>query len=170
MRNVVYSVAMSLDGYIAGPRGEFDWIVMDPDIDFKAQFARFDTLLIGRKTWQAMRDRGGPGMPGMRTIVFSRTLQPAECPEAELSDSPEDLVATLRPAAGKDLWLFGGGGLFRSLLDVGLVDSVEIAIVPVLLGGGIPMLPAGERRARLRLNAHRVLPKSGIVQLTYRAV
>jgi dihydrofolate reductase len=79
MRQVRYSVAMSLDGYIAGPNGEADWIVMDPDIDVGAIFSRFDTLLIGRKSFAAMQamrgDAGGAGMaPGVRSVVISRTM------------------------------------------------------------------------------------------------
>ena len=61
MRKVVYGGAMSLDGFIAGPNGEYDWIVMDPDIDFAALMGRFDTFLIGRKTFEAMRRMGGAG-------------------------------------------------------------------------------------------------------------
>ena len=60
MRRVRYSVAMSLDGYIAGPNGEADWIVHDPDIDFAALFSEFDTFLIGRKTYEAMQAQKGP--------------------------------------------------------------------------------------------------------------
>jgi len=59
MRQVVYSVAASLDGYISGPKGESDWIVMDPEIEFSAVFARFDTFLLGRKTYEATRGAGG---------------------------------------------------------------------------------------------------------------
>jgi len=167
MRSVCYSVAMSLDGYIAGPGGEFDWIVMDPDMDFMALLSRFDTVLLGRKTWEAMQTHGGPGMPGLRTVVFSKTLEPTECSDAELSDSPEDTVATLRMEDGKDIWLFGGGALFRCLLDAGLVDVVEIAVVPVLLGGGIPMLQPGELRKRLNLKEHKIYPRTGTVWLRY---
>ena len=58
MRRVLYGGAMSLDGYIAGPNGEYDWIVMDPEIDFAAMAAGFDTYLIGRKTFDAMRRMG----------------------------------------------------------------------------------------------------------------
>ena len=63
MRRVIYGGAMSLDGYIAGPNGEYDWIVMDPEIDFAALAARFDTYLIGRKTFdmmQRLKDQAPP--------------------------------------------------------------------------------------------------------------
>ncbi|HEV8357417.1 MAG TPA: dihydrofolate reductase family protein, partial [Gemmatimonadales bacterium] len=86
MRRVRYSVAMSLDGYIAGPKGEFDWIVMDPDIDFRALVGAFDTVLLGRKTWEATRQQGGAsGMPGMKAFVFSRTLRQSDCPDATVT-------------------------------------------------------------------------------------
>ena len=127
MRKVVYGGAMSLDGYIAGPNGEYDWIVMDPDIDFAALMARFDTFLIGRKTFEAMQTMGeaAPPAPGIRNIVFSRTLRPSDCPQATLSDDAERVVADLRKQPGKDIALFGGGDLFRSLLAAGLVDEVR---------------------------------------------
>src|SRR6516164_1810674 len=74
-RRVRYSVAMSLDGFIAGPNGEADWIIMDPEIDFKAIYSPFDTLVMGRRTYEAMKGAGGGGsMPGMQVFVFSRTL------------------------------------------------------------------------------------------------
>src|SRR5438105_1815994 len=140
MRKVRYGVAMSLDGYIAGPKGEADWIVADPDIDFRALYARFDTALIGRRTFEAMtggKKKGG-AMPGMKTFVFSRTLRQRDYPKVTVvAEKAEETVAALRAEAGKDVWLFGGGLLFRSLLDAGLVDTVEVAVVPVLLGEGL---------------------------------
>src|SRR5262245_34020216 len=140
MRRIRYQAAMSLDGYIAGPQGEADWIVMDPEIDFAALMAQYDTLLMGRKTFAAMQPMGrGPGMPGMKTIVVSRTLKPADYAGVEVvGDGVEQRVAELREESGKDVWLFGGGVLFRSLLDAGLVDTVEPAVIPVVLGGGVP--------------------------------
>src|SRR5215204_2274739 len=109
MRKVVYGGAMSLDGFIAGPNGEYDWIVTDPDIDFAALMARFDTFLVGRKTFEAMRRMAdsAPPMPGITQIVFSRTLRPDDCPRATLSDDAESVVAELRMKPGKDIALFG---------------------------------------------------------------
>jgi dihydrofolate reductase len=168
MRKVVYGGAMSLDGFIAGPNGEYDWIVMDPEIDFAAKMARFDTFLIGRKTFEVMRRMGeGPPTPGIQNIVFSRTLRAEDCPNAILSDDAVGMVGDLRKRRGKDIALFGGGELFRSLLASGLVDEVGFAVIPVLLGGGIPLLPCPADRAQLKLKQHRVYPKTGTVLLEY---
>lgn len=166
MRRVCYSVAMSLDGYIAGPKGESDWIVMDPDIDFHALFKSFDTVLLGRKSYEASKNQGG-GMPGMQAYVFSRTLRPADCPGVIVSDNPKATLAVLKAKKGKDIWLFGGGSLFRSFLELGLVDSVGVAVIPVLLGAGVPLLPQPATLAKLKLVKHRVYEKTGTVLLDY---
>src|SRR3981081_2553448 len=109
MRKICYGVAMSLDGYIAGPKGEADWIVADPDIDFGAMFAKYDTLVIGRKTFEGMVKAGRASVPGMKIVVFSKTLRAADYPEVTMvAGGLEDTVAALRKAPGKDIWLFGG--------------------------------------------------------------
>src|SRR5215471_206329 len=140
---------MSLDGFIAGPNGEHDWIMMDPDIDFGEMMARFDTFLIGRKTFEVMRRMGSDApTPGIRNIVFSRTLKPNDYPGVTISGDAAQVVAELRTKPGKDIALFGGGELFRSLLAAGLVDQVAVSLIPVLLGGGVPLLPPPADRAR----------------------
>jgi dihydrofolate reductase len=170
-RRVRYGVAMSLDGYIAGPNGEYDWISHDPDIDFAAMFAQFDTLLIGRKTYEAaQRVEGGAAWPGVKAFVISRTLKPVDHPRVTIASDARALVTELQRQPGKDIWLFGGGELFRSLLADGLVNGVDVAIVPVLLGGGVPLLPSPADRTRLTLRKHRVYEGSGIVALEYDAV
>ncbi len=168
MRRVRFSAAMSLDGFIAGPEGESDWIVMDPDIDFRALMGAFDTVLLGRKTYEETRRKGGGGgMPGMETYVFSRTLRQADCPGVTVSGDPARTLSELKAKPGKDLWLFGGGSLFGSLIELGLVDSVELAIIPVLLGGGLPLRPGPASTASLALTKHAVYEKTGTVLLEY---
>ncbi len=169
MRRVRYQVAASLDGYIAGPHGEADWIPMDPDIDFGALFSQFDTLLMGRRTYEGLAGQGGVGMfSGMKVVVASRTLKAADHPKVTVvSEQLHAAVAALRKEKGKDIWLFGGGSLFRSLLELGLVDTVEVAVLPVLLGEGIPLLPSPSARATLTLTRHRVYNKTGTVLLEY---
>jgi dihydrofolate reductase len=167
MRRIRYAVATSLDGYIAGPKGEADWIIMDPDIDFRALFEQFDTFLLGRRTFEPMARVRKRETPGVKTFVFSRTLRQEDHPEVTIvAERVEDTVAALRAEPGKDIWLFGGGSLFRSLLDAGLVDTVEVAVMPVLLGEGIPLLPPPARQTKLKLTGHKVY-KTGIVSLEY---
>jgi dihydrofolate reductase len=167
MRRIRYSVAMSVDGYIARPNGEADWIIMDPAIDFGALFSQFDTILVGRRTFEPMAHAGRGTMPGMKTVVLSSTLRQEDFPDATIiAENAELNVASLRAAPGKDIWLFGGGELFRRLLKADLVDAVEVAIIPILLGGGIPLLPSPAKQANLQLTGHRAYP-SGIVALVY---
>jgi dihydrofolate reductase len=106
-------------------------------------------------------------MPGLDVIVFSRTLPRAVYPGVRItSDDPSKIVAALKAKPGGDIWLFGGGALFRSLLDAGLVDTVEVAVMPVILGVGIPLLPPGAS-TKLVLTDQKTLPRSGIVALSY---
>jgi|SRR5271168_4168597 len=167
MRRVRYQVASSLDGYIAGPNGEFDWITKDPEIDFAALYRQFDTFVMGRRTYevaQSMGDRLGGG----KIFVVSRTLRQADHPGVTIiADNLAETVAALRAAPGEDIWLFGGGSLFRSLAEVNLVDTVEIAVIPVLLGEGVPLLPPPAMRIKLTLTSQKVYKKTGIVSLAY---
>jgi dihydrofolate reductase len=103
-----------------------------------------------------------------KVFVFSNTLTDAK--GAVVSNDPKAVVDSLKAESGKDIWLFGGGGLFRSCLALGLVDRVEVGVIPVLLGGGVPLLPPTPARHKLELAAHRLYPKSGIMRLAYDVV
>lgn len=168
MRQIRYVVATSLDGFIAGPNGEADWITLDPEVDFAALWAQFDTGLMGRHTYQAARRRlGEKAFSGVASIVFSRTMQPQDHPKVTVvSELTPDWVNALRAKPGKDIWLFGGSRLFRSFLDAGLVDTVEVSVIPVLLGAGIPLLPPPYTPAKLRLTSHKAY-RSGRLALVY---
>lgn len=168
MRRVRYSVAATLDGFIADPHGGYDWIIMDDAIDFAAMYAEFDTFVMGRKTWEVTAPTEFGDMFGDKeVIVFSRTLKSARPGVTIVSTSPADTVRELKQKAGKDIWLFGGASMFRTLADAGLVDTVEVAIMPVLLSEGIPLITPGARVTGMRLDKCETLPKSGIVMLSY---
>ena len=168
MRRLRYSVAATLDGFIADPAGGYDWIIMDDAVDFAAMFAEFDAFVMGRKTWEVTAPTEfGDMFGGKEVIVFSRTLERARPGIRIVSTAPVDTVRELKQKPGKDIWLFGGGSMFRTLADAGLVDTVEVAIMPVILSQGIPLIAPGARITGMRLDKCETLPKSGIVLLSY---
>jgi dihydrofolate reductase len=168
MKKIRCIIAVSLDGYIAGPQGEADWILMDPDVNFAELWAQFDTLLMGRKTYDAAKLRLGEAfMRGMKTFVVSRTLGFGASPSITIvSELNRDWLQSMRAQSGKDIWLMGGSELFHSMLAMHEVDTVEVSIMPVLLGGGVPLLPPPSPRTDLALSSHRIY-RSGIVSLVY---
>jgi dihydrofolate reductase len=168
MRNTRYIVAMSLDGYIAGPRGEADWIVPDPEVDFVGLWTQFDTGVMGRKTYDAAKLRlGEAAFSGMSVTVVSRTMKQSDHPTVRvISELTRERVQGLRAQAAKDIWLFGGGELFRSLLEMGEVDGVEVSVMPLLLGDGVKLLPNPYVQTKLKLFRQKIY-RSGIVSLAY---
>lgn len=169
MRQIIYSAAVSLDGYIARKDGSADWIPMDPEVDFGAMFSRFDVILMGRKTHEVTLAMGGANpFVGMESFVFSRTKPAGKRDGAEyITTRPVELVRELRKFPGKDLWLMGGGELAAEFLREDLVDGIQVAVCPVLLGAGIPMFGSGFPQRQFRFASQRVYPKSGIVMIDY---
>lgn len=175
MRKVVYSLTNSLDNFIARADGAYDWILMDDEImsEFPKLYASFDTVLIGRKTYdQTLMQSPEPapetaGFMDMKTYVFSRTMKESPNVGVEIiSDNAGEFVRSLKNEGGKDIWLMGGGILAASLLRERLVDEIEVAIQPILLGSGIPLFPDIGLQVDLQMLECKTY-KNGIVGLKY---
>jgi dihydrofolate reductase len=166
MRRVRYGVGMSLDAFIADPADGVGFLVHEPTYDHRTFLDAVDTALLGRRSFEVMLRHGGRSWPGLRNYVFSRTLRPQDFPEVTVVAEAVPTVAALRAEEGKDIWLAGGGVLFRSLLEADLIDTVEVGVSPVLAGGGIPLVPTLPHSIRLELTHHEVYPK-GLVVLCY---
>ena len=168
MRQLRYSVAASLDGYIAGPNGEFDWIPIDPDIDFEAMYAGFSAIAMGRRSYEVFVSTGGAPGPSLPTYVYSRAL-----PEGEregvtfVRDAARHLASLKQAGSEKPIWLWGGAEFFREMAAAGLVDGVDVAILPIVLGGGIPLIAAPGPRLTLALKKQRLYPKTGTLFVEY---
>ena len=171
-RQIVYGAAVSLDGYIAGPNEEVDWLRWTQDVaDISQQtFASADTVLMGRRTYEAGVRAGMRAFPDARNVVFSRTLDPAEYPEVEIVESDAaEFVRRLKEEPGRDMILMGGGALARSLIVAGLVDTIGVNVQPIILGAGVPLLPETGTRVLLELLATRALAE-GCVYSLYRVI
>lgn len=167
MRQLRYSVAASLDGYIAGPAGEYDWILVDPDIDFAAMYAKYSALVMGRRSYDVFAGTGGDGSAGLPAYVYSRSQPEGQRNGVTFARDAVAHVRTLKAADGKPVWLWGGGDLFHQLAAANLVDGIDIAVIPVVLGAGVPLSAGPLKGLALELKSHRVYEKTGTVYLEY---
>jgi dihydrofolate reductase len=173
MRQVVLGLGISLDGYIARPNGEVDFLFMPKDYSMGPFFATIDTAIMGRKTLEvALRMGGDTSFKGSKiaNYVFSRTKPPGKRDGLIFTNqSPSSLVKELRRKPGKNIWLMGGGELARDFLKVDLVDELYIGVVPVLIGEGIPLFPPGFPQREFTLLENKTFSK-GMIALKYARV
>lgn len=163
MRSVVLAAGMSLDGYIARTDGSVDWLKPDPDHDFNAFYQTIDTAIMGRKTWDIFKK--GPSL-NMPIYVYSRTVPAGRQEGAEFGSATADEVRELKSRPGRNIWLAGGGEVARLFLKDDLVDRIELGIVPVLLGEGIPLFPPGFPQRNFKLVSQKTY-KSGTLAVAY---
>jgi dihydrofolate reductase len=169
MRKIVLQLAVSLDGYIEGPNGEFDWCFTDEDYGMSAFFKRIDSTFMGRKTYElalAMQDQIPPGFPKFKEYVFSNTLTEVKEGVKLINGDIKSEVEKIKKEKGKDIWLFGGADLISSLMNLQLVDEIILAVHPVILGSGKALFSEIKERTWLTLTDHKIYP-NGLAFLMY---
>lgn len=168
MRKVVAGFAVSLDGYMEGPHGEYDWMYADPDpsYDYGDSARRFDTFLMGRKTYEKLRAFNDPSFQQYHNYVFSRTLKEVEEGFTLVQTDIAAFVQELKSLPGKDIAVYGGADLLASFLNLGLVDEIAMTVIPVMLGEGKPMVGVLNDRVWLRLVETKSYANGNVI-LTY---
>jgi dihydrofolate reductase len=186
MRKVIMLNRISLDAFFAGPNGEIDWFIHDPEVDKAAhELMQPDTLLLGRVTYQMFESywphvATDPNAPaGARTlanelnemtkVVFSKTLPEVTWENSKLVKGDiTKKVSQLKQGEGPDIAIFGSGTIVQQLADEGLIDEYLMAVTPVILGAGKPLFK-NVKKIRLELLETRNF-KSGNVLLHYGTV
>lgn len=169
MRKVILGLAVSLDGYIEGPNGEFDWCFTDQDYGMSEFFGHVDACFFGRKSYEVAQSMAGelpPGWPKLQEYVFSRTLTTVKPGVILVNGDTREEVLRIKGEPGKDIWLFGGTDLTASLLELGLVDELWLSVHPILLGGGKLLFRPLEHGVRLRLLETKTY-ETGLVSVKY---
>ncbi|MFI1990606.1 dihydrofolate reductase family protein [Actinoplanes sp. NPDC020271] len=181
MRKIIYWVHTSVDGFVNGPDGEFDWPVMGPELSAYSESLdrTVDTLLFGRPVWEMMvgfwphaesisddpHTRAfAPFWRATPKIVFSRTYAGDAWTSRVIRDELRTEVLALKEQPGGDLLLTGGAGVAAALTELGLIDEYHVAVHPVVLGGGKRLF--GEPKQRLGLRTVRSRPVDDRVVVT----
>lgn len=172
MKKVILQLAVSLDGFIEGPNGEYDWCFTDQDYGMSEFLNRIDSLFIGRKSYEltlSMGDTAMSGFPKLKEYVFSNSLKELKPGAVLVNGDIEAEVKRIKEEPGKDIWLFGGAKLSSSLLNLNLIDEIALAVHPVILGGGKPLFQDVSKRAELKLIDSKTF-STGLVSLTYNLI
>lgn len=166
MRKVILGVAVSLDGFIEGPNGEYDWCFNDQDYGLTDFFKSIDSIFMGRKSYEVAVSNGGMEQwKGVTTYLFTNTIAQSPSSDVKIVRSMNEVDGILRQP-GKDIWLFGGAELTTAFVNAGLVDELWLSIHPILLGRGKPLFSNIDGRKNLKLTESKTY-NSGLVSLKY---
>lgn len=178
VRKIIVNLAVSLDGFIEGPNGEYDWCIMEPELDFQAFLDSVDTVLFGRKSFEVFSKELDKATSAeaidvaMNTIdkkhktVFSRSRKDIEGADEVISNDIIYYIKQLKRSEGKDIWFFGGSDLLTQFIKEGLIDEYQLALHPTVLGQGTSLFKNITKRINLKLKKTESFP-SGLVMLTY---
>ncbi|RYZ28052.1 MAG: dihydrofolate reductase [Sphingobacteriales bacterium] len=174
MRKLILGLAVTLDGYIEGPEGEYDWCFTDQDYGLNAFYSRIDALFVGRKSYEIMQahadpsgDNAIPGMPPLKEYVFSNTMKEVKKGATLVSGDSMAEARRIKSLPGKDIWLFGGASLTDAMMKEGLVDELWLSVHPILLGGGKQLFRPQDTRQPLTLLETKTY-ETGLVSLRYK--
>ena len=165
MRKLIGGFAISLDGFIEGPGGEYDWIIMDR-ADVEDSSKNYDCFLFGRISYEKLGNLGVESFKGIECIVFSNSLSAVRPGYQLVKDDIGSYVLKLKEQNGKNIAVYGGANFLGSLLNLDLVDELHFSLMPVLIGSGKPMIGNLENRKGLELYDVKTFP-SGLVKLFY---
>jgi len=173
MRKLILGLAITLDGYIEGPNGEYDWCFTDQDYGLNEFFKRIDAIFIGRKSYEiaqqyAESNNGEPipGIPAVTEYVFSSTLESVKRGAVLISENSIAEARRIKEQPGKDIWLYGGASLTNSLLKEGLIDELWLSVHPILLGNGKRLFQEQDYSTLLTLLESKTY-ETGLVSLRY---
>ena len=169
MRKIILGLAVSLDGRIEGPNGEYDWCFTDQDYGLSDFFKTIDTIFLGRKSYEltlSLGESAEAGFPKMKEYIFSTTLDTVKEGASLIKDDIKNQVERIKHEEGKNIWLYGGSGLTSSLMNLGLVDELWLSVHPIILGAGKPLFQDLDQRTRLTL-ADTKTYSTGLVSLKY---
>src|SRR5687767_10847623 len=182
MKKVILDLAVTLDGFIEGPNGEIDWCIMDEDdgSDFVDFVAGIDSIFYGRVSYELWRnyqphENASPvvkevykAIPEKTKYVFSATRTNDTSHAIFINSNIKERVMEIKQQPGKDIWLYGGGKLITTFINLGLVDVFRLAVHPVILGSGKPLFRDIKERVPLKLKEVRS-SGSGVALLSYAA-
>ena len=166
MRKIILNLAVSLDGFIEGPNGEFDWCFDDQDYGLKEFFNSIDAIFMGRKSYELVKSMEDDLYENKKIYVFSHTLKEVALNEELIAEDFEIKVNQIKHSEGKDIWLFGGASLISSFINLQLIDEFMLSVHPIILGGGKPLFTDVKDRTSLKLQEAKTY-SSGLVQLFY---
>ncbi len=162
MRKVVLQMAITLDGFVAGPDGEMDWLFSASDEISKAYvddlLNKSDHILIGRNMapgfldyWPKDESEFGAKINRLPKTIFSKTLDKVEWPDVTVAKDIASEIARLKSEPGKNLILYGGAGLVQSFINLNMIDEYHLVVVPVILGKGLPLFANLKSSTKLKL-------------------
>lgn len=168
MRKIILNVAVTLDGYIEGPNGEFDWCFTDEDYGMTKFMKNVDAIFFGRRSYELMLKMGSNYFSDKKRYVFSGSLESTEEGWKLINGNGNlaEKIKQLKQQEGKNIWLFGGTSLLTTLLELGLVDELMLSVHPLLLGEGKPLFQDIKDHIELKQLSTTTYP-SGLVQIIY---